>query len=110
MSYFLLIIVASFLEYLGDSNFKHYARLNEKKYLVYGGSSYIFMVALLIYLLRRSNVMYMNSLWDATSIILETFLAYILLKETMSNNHQYIGLIFVIIGIILLNVGTIPQN
>ncbi len=110
MSYFLVIVIASLLEYIGDSNFKKYARLNKMNYLFFGLFAYIVMIMLLIYLLRKSNVMYMNSLWDATSIIMETILAYILLNETMSNNYQYGGLLLVVIGIILLNTGKIPVN
>lgn len=108
MSYFLLIIGASILEYAGDANFKHYARLNDVKYLIFGLIIYFIMVMLLIYLLKKSNVMYMNSLWDATSIIIETLLAFLLLNETMSNNYQYGGLVLVIIGILMLNIGKIP--
>jgi len=110
MQYFFLIIIASLIEYLGDSNYKFYARSNQTKYLVYGTISYFFLILMLIYLLKHSNVMYMNSLWDATSIILESFLAYVILKETLTNKYQYIGLMFIIVGIILLNVGKVPQN
>ena len=100
--------MASFLEYLGDSNFKFFSRLNQYKYLSYGLASYGFMIWLLIYLLKHSNVMFMNGMWDAVSIVMETTLAFILLGETMTNNYQYSGLIFVVFGIILMNIGKIP--
>jgi multidrug transporter EmrE-like cation transporter len=108
INFVLIILFASLLEYLGDSNFKFYARENENKYLIYGGGSYILMVYILIKILRYSNVMYMNIMWDATSIILETVLAYILLGEYLDNRYQMTGFIFIVAGIILLNVGKIP--
>jgi multidrug transporter EmrE-like cation transporter len=108
--YFALVVIASFLEYYGDANFKFFARSSNYKYLFMGLFIYLIMIALLIYLLTISNVMYMNSLWDATSIILETSFAYIFLGERMNNQYQYLGLFFIIIGIALLNVGVIPYK
>ena len=108
INFIIIILFASLLEYLGDSNFKFYARENKYKYLLYGTGSYIIMVYVLIQLLKYSNVMYMNILWDATSIILETILAYFLLGEYLDNNYQIIGFIFIAMGIILLNIGKIP--
>lgn len=63
---------------------------------------------MLIRLLRQSNVMYMNIMWDAVSIILETLLAFILLGETLDNNYQIAGGLLIIIGIILMTIGNIP--
>jgi len=108
--FFIVILFASLLEYLGDSNFKFYARSGESKYLAYGSGAYIVMVWVLIRILKQSNVMYMNMLWDATSIIMETALAYILLGETLDNNYQMVGFIAILAGIVLMNVGNIPFN
>jgi len=102
------IIIASLLEYLGDSNFKIYARSSDNKYLIYGIIAYIVMVYVLIKILLQSNVMYMNLNWDAVSIILETVLAYILLGEKLDNVYQLAGFITIMIGIVLLNVGKVP--
>ena len=108
INFIIIILFASLLEYLGDSNFKFYARENKNKYLLYGGGSYVIMVYVLIKILRYSNVMYMNIMWDATSIVLETVLAYMLLGEYLDNNYQIAGFIFIVAGIVLLNVGKIP--
>ena len=108
--FFVVILFASLLEYLGDSNFKFYARGDDPKYLAYGGASYIVMVWVLIRLLKQSNVMYMNMLWDATSIIMETGLAYIFLGETLDNKYQWVGFVTIISGIVLMNIGNIPLD
>lgn len=110
ITFFIIILFASLLEYLGDSNFKSYARSDNHKYLAYGGISYIVMVWVLIKILKQSNVMYMNMLWDATSIIMESCLAYILLGESLDNMFQVVGFIIIIVGIILMNVGNIPLD
>jgi len=108
--FFIVILFASLLEYLGDSNFKFYARSGESQYLAYGSGAYIIMVWVLIRILKQSNVMYMNMLWDATSIIMETVLAYLLLGETLDNKYQMAGFIAILAGIILMNVGNIPLD
>jgi len=47
----------------------------------------------------------MNIQWDAVSAIIETVLAYLFLKETLSGVTQYIGFILIILGIIFMNLG-----
>ncbi len=107
--FFVIMIFAALLEYMGDSNFKLYARSSDYNYLLYGTIAYIIMIYVIIEVLRNySNVMYMNGIWDALSIVLETLLAYIFLRETLDNNYQVLGFIFVVVGIILMNVGDVP--
>lgn len=109
LTFIVIMICAALLEYVGDSNFKLYARSSNNNNLLLGVGAYVIMMYLIIEILRNySNVMYMNGIWDALSIILETLLAYIFLKETLSNNYQVAGFMFVIIGVILMNIGDIP--
>ncbi len=108
LSFFVIILFASLFEYIGDSNLKFYSRNNSIKNLLYGLGGYIAVILTIIYVLKFSNVIYMNVYWDATSIVLETILAYLLLNEYLDNVYQLIGIILIIIGILLLNVGKIP--
>jgi multidrug transporter EmrE-like cation transporter len=109
MNIFLLIIIVSIIEYFGDSNFKIFARENKKKALLMGILMYAVMIAVLIVIIKRTNITYMNGMWDGTSAVIETLLAYILLHETLSNKIQYLGLVFIISGIIAMNYGVIPK-
>lgn len=109
MNIFLLIIIVSIIEYFGDANFKIFARENKKKGLFMGIFMYAIMIAVLIAIIKRTNITYMNGMWDGTSAVIETLLAYILLHETLSNKIQYLGLVFIIIGIIVMNYGVIPK-
>lgn len=109
MNIFILIILVSIIEYFGDANFKRYARENKINSLVIGIIMYAIMIVFLIISLKKSNISYINGLWDGTSAIIETLLAYILLHETLSNKIQYFGLVFIIIGIIAMNYGNIPK-
>lgn len=109
MNILFLIVIVSIIEYFGDANFKIFARENKIKGLLMGIFMYAVMIAVLIAIIKRTNITYMNGLWDGTSAVIETLLAYILLHETLSNKIQYLGLIFIIIGIIAMNYGAIPK-
>lgn len=108
MNFFIIILLASLFEYIGDSNLKFYSRTNNKSNLFYGILGYIAVVLTIIYVLSYSNVMYMNIYWDAMSIIVETALAYFLLGELLDNYYQFTGLALILVGIFLLNVGKVP--
>lgn len=110
MNIFLLIVLISVIEYIGDSNFKIYTRTNNKFNLYLGISIYLIMIGFVISALRSANVAYVNGMWDGTSALIETLLAFILLHESFSNNIQYLGLLLIICGIFALNYGPIPNN
>ena len=107
--FFIVMLIASLFEYVGDSNLKFYARTDNTTNLFYGIVGYIAVIITIIYVLKYSNVMYMNVYWDALSILLETFLAYVLLGEYLDNSYQYVGIAMILIGILLLNVGKVPK-
>ncbi len=108
--FLLSIFFASLVEYGGDASFKLYATTNSYGWLSLGIFFYILLVCFIIAILKYSNVMQMNIQWDAMSVILETLLAYILLKETLSGYNQYIGFGFIILGMILMNIGESSYN
>jgi multidrug transporter EmrE-like cation transporter len=108
MKVFLAILGLTFIEFLGDSSIKLYTRGGSKMYLLSGILSYALILWSLIYVLKFSNVAFMNLEWDGISTILETLLAFIVLRETLSNRSQYMGMIFIILGVILLNQGKVP--
>jgi multidrug transporter EmrE-like cation transporter len=103
--FFFDILLVSLLEYVGDSSFKKYSKSKSDYDLFLGIISYAVVIYLLIHILKYSNVMQMNIQWDALSAILETALAYVLLKETLSGITQYIGFALIILGMIFMNLG-----
>ncbi len=84
------MLLGSLLEYIGDSNLKFFARTNN--YGV-GVASYISMTTVLVSLLKISNVMYTNVVWEGLGLILESSLAFFLLNETLSNIYIYINIL-----------------
>lgn len=106
--YLFLIFLANISEFSSDASFKFFARTSKPFYLYSGVIFNIFIMYLLYEILKISNLVYMNALWEGTGLIFESVLAFILLGETLSNTYQYFGLFFTIVGMTLLNIGKIP--
>ena len=110
IKFILSILLASIIEYGGDASLKLYATTDSYWWLLSGIMFYIMLVGFLIVILKYSNVMQMNIQWDALSVILETLLAYVLLKETLSGVPQYIGFVLIVTGFIFMNLGKSSYN
>ncbi len=109
LKFLLLIFFASLFEYIGDSNFKIFARNNKSiSNLIIGVVIYMLMIGVIIQAFTISNLIYVNTTWDVVSILLEATLAYILLGERLSNNVQKVGFMVIISGLMLFNYGKIP--
>ena len=104
------IVIVSFIEYIGDSSLKIYTRENKHHFLYIGLIAYMAMVFMLIKILGYANVIQMNIQWDAMSLIIETILAYIFLRETLTGATQYIAFLLVVSGLILMNFGKSSYN
>jgi multidrug transporter EmrE-like cation transporter len=103
MNFILLIIILSLVEFVGDSNFKRYAQTKTFKNLIVGIIAYIFVIKILIESFKQRNLIFTNAMWDAISTLISTLLAVFILKETLNNWQQWIGVISIILGIFLLN-------
>jgi multidrug transporter EmrE-like cation transporter len=109
MIFLYLIIAVSLVEYFGDQNFQKFAKTGKTSNLVYGIIFYAFMLKLLIEALKKSNLIYMNGMWDGISTIIGTIFAWWLLHERLSNPMQWLGLLLILLGLLSLNVGKIPN-
>ena len=105
----LAILLLSLVEYFGDSNFLKYARSGDKTNLILGIIFYGLVIKFLIKVLKSSNLIYANGMWDGISTIVASVLAFYLLHERLSNPIQWVGLFMVTVGIIALHHGDIPK-
>jgi multidrug transporter EmrE-like cation transporter len=110
MNFVLLIILLSLVEFVGDSNFKNYARTNTFKNLIIGVIAYIFVVKILIESFKQRNLIFTNAMWDAISTLISTLLAVFILREHLNNWQQWVGLFSIVFGILLLNYGKAPTS
>jgi len=98
----LVITLLSVVEIYGDFSLRFYAQTNKVEFLIQGIAGYIGVVYFLIEALRGNNVLYVNGLWDGVSGIVESLAAYFILGDRLNKSSEYIGLLFIIAGIILM--------
>ena len=98
----LVITLLSVVEIYGDFSLRFYAQTNKVEFLIQGIAGYIGVVYFLIEALRGNNVLYVKGLWDGVSGIIESLAAYFILGDRLNKSSEYIGLLFIIAGIILM--------
>ena len=96
------IFLMSIIEIIGDFSYKFYAYTDKTKYLFAGFLGYIGVQYFLVKSLKNSSVLYVNGMWDGISALLESCASIIFLGEKLTDISQYIGIIFIILGILLL--------
>jgi multidrug transporter EmrE-like cation transporter len=99
------IILLSIVEIFGDFKLKDFARYKKTNDLFNGIIGYIGVIFFLIKSLEQNNILYVNGIWDGMSAIIESLAAYYILGEKLDNIYQYMGLILIIFGLIIFNIG-----
>ena len=99
---FIIITFLCLAEIYGDFAFRFYTQTNKFEYLAHGIAGYAGVIYFLIQALRIKNVLYVNGLWDGVSGLLESAAAYFILGDRLERTSEYIGLVFIIVGIFLL--------
>lgn len=96
------IIFLSLVEIYGDFSLRFYAQTSRPLYLWHGIAGYAGVVYFLIQSLRLENVLYVNGMWDGLSGIIESAAAYVILGDRLKHWTQYLGMVLIISGILLL--------
>ena len=97
------IVALATIEVWADFNLKWYAHAPQTiSYLVQGVLGYVGVIYFLIRSLTGSTVLYVNGMWDGMSGLIESMAAYVFLGERLHNPTQYVGLLFTVVGIVLL--------
>jgi multidrug transporter EmrE-like cation transporter len=100
----------SLSEIVGDFGFKAFARAGKSIDFGQGILGYVGVIYFLIRSFRVGNVMYVNGMWDGMSTLLETLAAYIFLGERLNSVWQYIGIVLLVGGLLLVRMGGIAKN
>lgn len=101
--YYVLAVVV--IEVFADFNLKWYATSNAIQYLVYGVLGYAGLIWALIQAMTHENVLYVNALWDGLSGLVQSIAAYIILGDRLKSGQQYVGVVMIIAGVVLLQMG-----
>ncbi len=105
-STYLPIIAVAVSEILGDYSLKVYANRDggtNWKALASGIVGYIGVIYFLIMALQGSTLLYVNSMWDAMSTVIESTFAFVVLGERFDNIWKYIGMGFIFVGMFLMH-------
>jgi len=104
------ILLLSVAEIFGDFGYKAFARTGGKAAFMQGTAGYVAVVFFLIKSLKQGNVLYVNGMWDGVSAALESVAAYLILGERLKRPIEYVGLVLIIVGILMLHApkGKIP--
>lgn len=98
----LIVTLLSITEIYGDFALRFYAKTNKIHYLAHGLVGYAGVIFFLIEALRGNNVLYVNGLWDGISGLVGSLAAYYILGDRLEKASEYIGILFVIVGIMLM--------
>lgn len=102
---FVYVVLLSAVEIFADFQLKWYTQTDALSHLGWGVAGYAAVVILLIEALRHANVLYVNALWDGMSGLIESIAAYAILGDRLKSSQQYVGVLFIIVGVILLKMG-----
>jgi len=94
----------SLVEVIGDFALKKFANDGGAAYLATGITGYIGVVYFLIRSLQGSTLLMVNGAWDGMSVIIESIAAFVFLGERFEHMGQYIGLVFIVLGLFLLKI------
>ena len=93
----------SLVEIVGDFGLKQFANHGGLHNIAIGIGGYIGVVYCLIRALQGSNILIVNNAWDAVSTIIESLAAYIFLGERFHSPREFFGIVFIIMGLVMLD-------
>jgi len=103
MSYFDIGLL-SLAEIVGDFGYKKFSNNGGITNFMTGTSGYLAVVYFLIRSLQGSQILLVNAAWDGISSLIESIAAIIILGERFEDPLKYIGIVFIIIGLIFLKI------
>lgn len=102
---FIYVILLSIVEIYGDFSLRFYAQTNKVSWLAHGLVGYAGVVGLLVMSFKYNNVLYVNGMWDGVSGVVESLAAYFILGDRLKKKSQYLGLVLIVAGVVLLKDG-----
>lgn len=91
-------------EIVGDFGYQYFANGGGIVPFAVGTTGYIGVIYFLIKSLQGSTILLVNGAWDGISAIIESIAAFIILGERFDSIYQYIGLLFIIVGLFFLRI------
>jgi multidrug transporter EmrE-like cation transporter len=96
------LLALSITEIVGDFGLEAFAKTGARASLTQGFAGYAGVMYFLVASLKHGNIMWVNGMWDGMSGIIETAAAYFLLGERLDHWAQYLGIVFIAVGLVCL--------
>uniref|UniRef100_A0A6C0DID5 EamA domain-containing protein n=1 Tax=viral metagenome TaxID=1070528 RepID=A0A6C0DID5_9ZZZZ len=101
---FVDIGILSICEIVGDFGYQFYANGGGILPFSIGTLGYVGVVYFLIKSLQGSTILLVNGAWDGISALIESLAAVLFLGQRLDSPYQYLGLLFIIIGLFFLKI------
>lgn len=102
------VLMATLAEIVGDFGYKEFARQGTTHGFLQGSLGYVGVIYFLIQSLKKGNILFVNGMWDGISGILETLAAYFILGERFVNPMQWVAVVIISVGLVMLRYYGVP--
>lgn len=99
------ILMMSLAETFGNVHFKWFAKSNQHHHLLGGLVGYIGVMYFLIQSFSSESLMYVSAMWEGMITVLGALVAYFFLGERFSSPVQYLGIVFGLMGMLMVHAG-----
>jgi multidrug transporter EmrE-like cation transporter len=104
------IMLMSLAETFGNVHFKWFAKSQAHHHMIGGLVGYIGVVYFLVLSFSAESLLYVSAMWEGMITVLGALVAYFFLGERFSSPVQYLGIIFGLLGMIMVHMGGIPSK
>jgi multidrug transporter EmrE-like cation transporter len=104
------ILLMSLAETFGNVHFKWFAKSQAQTHMIGGLVGYIGVVYFLVQSFSSAeSLLYVSAMWEGMITVLGALVAYFFLGERFSSPVQYLGIIFGLVGMIMVHMGGVKE-
>lgn len=104
------ILMMSLAETFGNIHFKWFAKSQAQYHMIGGLVGYVGVVYFLVQSFSAESLLYVSAMWEGMITVLGALVAYFFLGERFTSPVQYLGIIFGLLGMIMVHAGGIPSK
>jgi multidrug transporter EmrE-like cation transporter len=104
------ILMMSLAETFGNVHFKWFSKSQAHHHMIGGLVGYIGVVYFLVQSFSAESLLYVSAMWEGMITVLGALVAYFFLGERFTSPVQYLGIIFGLLGMIMVHAGGIPSK
>lgn len=103
------ILMMSLAETFGNVHFKWFAKSQAHHHMIGGVVGYVGVMYFLIQSFSMESLMYVSAMWEGMITVMGALVAYFFLGERFTSPVQYLGIIFGLLGMIMVHAGGVHE-